>query len=272
MKEAGIVTALITLAIGLRMARGRITKKLGAFSFLVAMGYLGYVLTHHWVGAVLSIMLCALLPLIFIYLRRSKETYHLQPKPLSSFRKIDDTFFPHASRYRAQLEDLGFDEVDENSWEWLNSHQHHRFLWHPEHCAIASVCLCEQQKVAFSYIILYSELADGTTIKTTNYPFSSPLIHPPNSHWNHVPCEEKDISAILESHQKQIDKHNTTPCTLLLPDPEEVSDKWVSELTHQTEYNLARKLIKGEENKFRYTPKGYLYLWRQALKDFIRLC
>ena len=272
MREAAIIITLIILAIGLRMGRGRIPKKLGAIVFLIAMGYFRFALTGHWGGFIASISLCSLLPLVFIYLNRAKKTYHLKPKPLTCFSEADEAFYPHANNYRMQLEELGFEEFAQNSWQWLESYEHHRFLWHPEYCSVASICLCEREKVAFSFVIFYSIFEDGTSVKTTNYPFSSPLIHPPKSHWNHVPCEEKDITVILKAHQNIIEKHNTTPCSLRLPEPNEVSVKWAEELAEQANYNLAKKLIRTEEEQFCYTPRGYLYLWGQAVKDFIRLC
>ena len=267
-----VIIALLTLAAGLRMSKQRFAKKFGALAFVVSMAYLGYALTGTWLGAVISTIILALLPLFFIYHRLSKQRYPLDPQPLTAYAASDESFYPHASQYRAQLEKLDFDEVDEESWSWLDSEQHHRFLWHPEYNTIASICLCEREKIAFSYVIFYSELADGTTIKTTNYPFSSPLIHPPNSHWTHVPCEEKKIAAILRRHQAAICKHNTNPCSVITPDPEIIPKKWTAELTRQTDYNLSKKLIKADQQEFSYTPLGFLYLWMQAIRDFIRLC
>lgn len=272
MRDIIIIIALISLAIGLRLTKGRGYKKLGAFVFVGSMGYLGYSITHCWIGVTGLGLVLALTPFLFIYLKTSKKQFPISPQQLKHFSPLDETFFPHASSYRAQLEELGFDDVDTESWQWLDSHQHHRFLWHPEYNTIASICLCEQEKIAFSFIILYSELADGTTIKTTNYPFSSPLLHPPNSHWTHVPCEEKYIPTILKAHRATIKKNNTNPCSIILPDPDRIAKKWSSELENQAHYNLSKKLIKSNQEQFSYTLKGYFYLWGQAVKDFVRLC
>ena len=272
MRDLIIIIALISLAIGLRLSKGRLCKKLGAFVFVISMGYVGYSITHCWIGVVGFAILWALAPFLFIYLKNSKKQYPITPRTLKNHSQIDEAFFPHASSYRVQLEDLGFENIDEQSWQWLDAQQHHRFLWHPEYNTIASICLCEQEKIAFCFIIFYSELADGTTIKTTNYPFSSPLVHPPHSHWTHVPCEEKHIPAILKTHRATIQKNNTTPCSVILPDPDSIAEKWCNELKGQAHYNLSKKLIKSDEEQFTYTIRGYVYLWAQAMKDFVRLC
>lgn len=272
MQTALIIIACLFVAIGLRINKSRVAKKLGALVFLLAMGYLGFALTGGWVGALVSGGIWFLLPLVEIFFKRGKEKYPFTPTPLPSLPEVDESFFPHASSYRAQLEELGFDAIDNLSWHWLEAHQHHRFYWNPELNTIASVCLCELEKIAFTFVIFHSELADGTVLKTTNYPFSSPLLHPPKTHWKHVPCEEKFLPSIYKSHRSLIAEHNTSPCTLMIPDPDEVSEKWTEEYVRRTHFNKTKGLIRVSGKDFQYTPLGYFHLWLQAVKDMIRLC
>ncbi len=267
-----VIVACLIVALGLRMSSIRSAKKLGAFVFILSMVYLGYRISDHWLGAVIGGGIWLLLPLIEIYTKRSKESYPLSPSPLASLPEVNESFFPYASAYRSQLDELGFDAVDNLSWRWLETHQHHRFFWNPELNTIASVCLCELEKIAFTFVIFHSELADGTVLRTTNYPFTSPLIHPPKTHWKHVPCEEKHLPTIFQSHQSLIAKHNVKPCALVIPDPDKISEKWTREYSERIQYNLSKKLIKADGELFKFTPLGYFHLWVQAVRDFIRLC
>jgi len=272
MRLTCIIIAGLTMALGLRMSSSRLCKKLGALTFISTMGYLGYALTDHWLGVLASLMLWMLLPLIEIYYHKGRAHYPLTPQPIPRLTATEEVFFPHASEYRAQLEELGFEEVDTGSWIWLDARQHHRFYWHPEHLTVASVCLSELDKIAFSYILFYSELACGKTLKTTNYPFTCTLQYAPNMIWRHVPCEEKKVPLILRAHQQLIAHHNTAPCQLRMPDPENVTSQWFAEKQAQISHNLSRRLISKKECNFHYTPLGFFHLWLQAIRDLIRLC
>lgn len=272
MREAAIIFSILFIAIGLRLSKTRAAKKLGALTFLIAMGYMGYTLASHWIGAFISVTIWFLYPLLEILGKKAKEQYPVKTPPLPPLPEDEETFFPHASSYRAQLEDLGFDEVKNHSWRWLKTNQHHRFFWNPELHTVASICLCEHEKIAYTFIVFHSELSCETILRTTNYPFTSPLIYPPDAKWNHVPCEERSITAILKSHTKLIQKHNPTPCQLMIPDPESIDTWWLNNYDRKIQYNQSQGLIKLEETTFSYTPKGLFQLWILAVKDLIRLC
>ena len=272
MRETLIIIACLSVAIGLRLASSRVAKKLGALVFILTMGFLGFALFQHWISALLASAIWFVIPLLLILWNRRGKLYPLVPTPLVHQNMAAPSFFPHASSYQAQLEDLGFEEIDQASWKWLESEQTHLFFWHPEFYTVASICLCEREKIAFSYIIFYSQFKSGTTVKTTNYPFTSYLLQPHHSIWKHVPCEEKSIPRILENHRATLAQHNTSPCSLLIPDPDQIEQHWKDELSSLVSYNLEKGLISAHGSSFRYKLKGYLYLWAQAVKDIIRLC
>lgn len=272
MQTALVTIALLVLAAGLRLTRVRMAKKLGAFIFLLAMAFLGWQIASHWIGAVISVGIWFLIPIIEILYSKRRARYPLKPTPVDSVPEVEEEFFPHATSYREQLAELGFEELDNLSWNWLEATQHHRFYWNPELNTVASVCLCELERLAFTFVIFHSELADGTVLRTTNYPFTSPLLHPPKTHWKHVACEEKFVPSILKSHKSLIDKHNSKTCSLMIPDPETVREKWTQEYIERFQYNEKKGIITQNNNHFRYTSYGYFYLWVQAVKDFIRLC
>ena len=272
MREALIIIALLSVAIGFRLSKTRLTKKMGAFLFLFTTYVLVFYLTNSVILAFLSSFIWFLLPLVEIHCKRSNKAYPLTPKNIPQLPVANESFFPNASLFRSQLEEQGFDEVNSHSWQWLETLQHHRFFWNPEKYTIASICLCELDKVAFTYVIFHSELSDGTIMRTTNYPFTCPLLHEPDEHWKHVPCEEKAVKAILTTHEEFVSQHNSTPCALQIPDPEIVGETWITQFQRRAEHNCNKGLISINNSTFSFTKKGLLYIWSQAIKDLIRLC
>ena len=268
-----IIIACLSLALGLRLTKLRVTKKLAAILFIFTMFFLGLTLFQHWIGALVTGGFWFFLPLLEIYWKRGKVHYPCAPIPLTSLPEANEAFYPHSYSYRVQLEEIGFEPVENVSWKWMDTNQHHRFFWHPEFLSIASICLCEQENIAFTYIIFHSSLSDGTSLKTTNYPFSPPLRPPPNTYTKHVPCEEKFIPSILAAHQALIAKHNPPPCKLLMPDPESIATEWELRFKKQTQFNAQKGLIHiTHQKQFQYSLLGYLQLWGRALLDIIRLC
>jgi len=269
MKTLVFTIALLSLAFGLRSASSRLAQKLGALVMIAALAQLGWVLSGHWAGAVGMLLICAAVPLVFIYWQQRGQTYAMQPCPLPAGHQSDATFYPHASQYLQQLEQLEFEPISEGGWRWLESCESHRLMWNPECDTIASVCLCEQGQIAFSYVTFYSERQDGTLIQTTNYPFSSKLRLPAKVHRWHVPCEEKEMAEILRRHQQKLVHTHHRPTQ---QDPDTFLAQLRQQLSEQAQYNAESGLITTQDDQFSYSSMGILYLWAQAVKDFIRLC
>ncbi|MEM9079458.1 MAG: hypothetical protein AAGC74_02060 [Verrucomicrobiota bacterium] len=185
----------------------------------------------------------------------------------------DDEFFPNASKALVSMEDAHFDHVGDSAWKWAGMEQYFRMFWNAEERAVASVCLCEQENVAFAFISVTTRCDSGRTFRTTNFPFSPTLKNHPDVVWNHVPCEKNSFQQILEDHRKFLVKNRVTEDQLMTPDPDHLEDEIEAEMRVQIEHNLEHRIIElTEDGHFKYSWKGLFFLWKQFVKDMVRLC
>lgn len=272
MRETLIVIGLFVMAMALRSSRMNFARKVGAVVFLGASFCIFYFISGNIFAGIVGASLWFFLPWIELltHVRRlrmplnNRLRHRALPNP---------SFFPNAIEAAAGMEEAGFEHVSDCGWEWSGMQQHFRLFWHPEERAIASVCLCEQADVAFAFISITSQDAEGKTWRTTNFPFAPTLRCAPSLRWNHVPCEKSCFHQILKDHQRYLAKMKIKSSDLLIPDPEELENGIESEMHKQVEHNLKTGIIllTGDGN-FQYSKRGLLFLWGQFIKDMVRLC
>ena len=60
---------------------------------------------------------------------------------------------------------------------------------------------------------------------------------------------------------------------LRVPDPDEAADEIEGEMRRQIDHNLSKGIIRlTGDGHFRYSFRGLFFLWRQFIKDMVRLC
>lgn len=272
MREILIITGLVVLAFALRSSRNGCIRKLGALMFLAATFVLFWrVFGSLWAGA-FGAMLWFFLPWVELLTRirrlRMPVENRLQRKPIPN-----PSFFPNAAEAGAAMEEEGFEHISDCGWEWDGMRQSFRLYWHPEERAIASLCLCEQSYVAFAFISITSEDAEGRTWRTTNFPFAPTLRCPPGVRWNHVPCNKNCFHQILADHRAYLARSGVDASRLRVPDPEMIETTIETEMRKQVDHNLATGIIRATgDGHFVYSKRGLLFLWGQFLKDMVRFC
>ena len=272
MRETLIVIGLVVLAVALRSTHSTCSRKLGAFTFLVASYCLFYFLTDSLLAGLFGAVLWFFLPWIELLTRirqmRMPVDNRLSQRPLPN-----PSFFPNASEAAAAMEEAGFEHVSDCGWEWDGMRQFFRIFWNPEERAVATVCLCEQSDVAFAFISITSHDSDGRVWRTTNFPFAPTLRCPPDIRWNHVPCGRNCFHQILRDHQAYLQRTNIRSDQLRVPDPEEIETSIENEMRKQVDHNLATGIIRlTGDGHFRYSKRGLLFLWGQFIKDMVRFC
>ncbi|MFT6863019.1 MAG: hypothetical protein ACJAVK_001580 [Akkermansiaceae bacterium] len=272
MREFLIVLACIIIAIALRSCRTLILRKIGALTFLVASFVTLYFALESVCAGSIGVALWFFLPW-FDLLTRIRHLRIPFDNRLELRAPPSEDHFPNASRLIREIEDAEFDHVTDSGWDWVGMHQYFRFFWNPEARAVAAVCLCEHEQVAFAFVTVSARSPDGRTIHTTNYPFSPTLKHPPEAHWDHLPCERNRFDAIFKDHLRHLQKMKIDPKDLLMPDPDEMLEEFESEMKKQITHNLECGIIRmTDDDYFQYSTKGLFFLWFQSVKDMIRLC
>lgn len=272
MRETLIVIGLFVLAMALRSARKNSARKLGALVFLVATFFFFFYISGNVFAGIAGACIWFFLPWIELltHVRRLRMPINnrLRHKELPN-----PSFFPNAIEAATGMEEAGFEHVSNCGWQWSGMQQHFQLFWHPEERAVSSVCLCEQDEVAFAFISITSRDAKGKTWRTTNFPFAPTLRCAPGLRWNHVPCEKSCFHQILIDHRAFLGRMRIDPLDLLVPDPENLEESIESEMRSQIDHNLTRGIIRlTEDGHFKYSKRGLLFLWGQFIKDMIRLC
>ena len=180
--------------------------------------------------------------------------------------------FPEARHTIHELEDLDFEHTSDYSWDWAGSAQHYSFYWHPEERAVVTICLCKQANIAFSYVTISSRTKDGNIYRTSNFPFSPTLKNSPTVSWNQIACKQCSLKQSLLCHKKFIQKEGEHIDNLIIPDPDKFNIEVKKDMREQIQHNLDSGIISlAEDGKFRYSFRGLCFLWKQFIKDMIRL-
>lgn len=183
------------------------------------------------------------------------------------------SFFPNAQETVDTMIAEGYEHVSDCYWQWAGMKQHYRlFFHHPSH-TMASLCLCEQADVVFSFVSISSLCMGGETWRTTNYPFAPTLKYPNKFHWNHVPCTRNCFRQIWTSHRDYLHRHRLCEQTVSAVDVDHLEEMIEEEMQEMIEYNLEQGIIEfSGDHDFCYSKKGLFYLWGQYIKDMVRLC
>ncbi|MFC4993287.1 hypothetical protein [Rubritalea tangerina] len=271
MQESLTVIGIILIGMALRSCRKRLFRKLGALVYLLASGVIVYFLTANLLLSIASIFLWFLLPWIELGSRVRKLRLPLK-NHLHEEGRPRLQHFPEAAHNIDELEALDFEHSSDYSWDWAGSSQHYSFYWHPEERAVVTICLCKQSNIAFSYLTISSRCKDGKVYRTSNFPFSPTLKNAPHVSWNQLTCRHCTLEDSLNNHRRFIQKKGTDFDALMMPDPDALNEEVENDMATQIQHNLDSGIITLSENgKFRYSFRGLCFLWRQFIKDMIRL-
>lgn len=271
MHEPLTILGIILIGMALRSCRRRIFRKLGALVYLIASGIIVYFITENIALSIASVFLWFLLPWLELATRVRKLRLPLHNK-LRAESPPQLQHFPEAEVNINELQDLAFEHSSDYGWDWAGSKQHYRFYWNPEERIVVTVSLCKQANIAFSYVTISSRDCSGKVYHTSNFPFSPTLKNAPNVAWNQIACCHCSLEESLACHKQFIQKKGGQLDNLVVPDPELLNLEVENDMNVQIEHNLKSGIITTtDDGKFRYSFRGLCYLWKQFVKDMIRL-
>ena len=265
-----IIAAVALFSMALRSYAHPVLHKLGSFCILGTSFLIGWRFTGYWeVGA-----LCAgswlLLPWLEILTRVRRLRLPTQ-KPLKHRPPPSHEAFPALDILTTELEEEGFTHADDAGWDWEDHRQFFRLFYKEDERLQASVCLIDQDDMAFYYLTLSSRGKDGVTWTTWNYPFSYSMKLAPQLRMNRLRGDQT-VFDMLGSHRQFLTREGVNLEALGESIPEELHAEMQRELQAQIAHNVsAGLLLPSDEGKVRYSWRGLLFIWVQFLRDFVSL-
>jgi hypothetical protein len=272
MQQFLIIVAIIIFGYALRSCQTILFRKLGAIVMLFASGLCFYFLTDSIWAGIAAAAAWFFLPLVELFTRIRTMRMPLENQLEQSF-STNLSNFPNASKHISTLEKAGYEHIRNCGWNLGGMEQLYQLFWNAETKSVASLCLCEQSNVTFTYLTITSrDITDGVW-RTTNFPFSPTLKSAPRVHWNQVSCANECTIKLLKDHFTFLHRQGFIDDDLSIPDPDQLEQEIESELRSQIDHNLESGIIRlTGDGYFRYTLRGLFFLWRQFIKDMIRLC
>jgi hypothetical protein len=179
--------------------------------------------------------------------------------------------FPGFQEMTEEIEEQGFEHLEDVGWDYEDNRHFYRVFRDAQCRTQASICLSEQNDMAFYYLTITSRTPDGRILMTWNYPFSYGLKLQPHLVTNRFPSQGP-FSEMFAAHERFLRAHNVDAASLLDPSPEETVRTMQNEMRAQIAHNIALGLLARDgEHLIRYTLRGMFYLWLQFLRDLVRL-
>src|SRR6185436_10973264 len=166
-----ITLGVAVLSVALRSYQSSVSQKVGAFGILTASFLAIYFITDSWILGLLSALSWLFLPWLEILTRiralRLPREKTLRPKSPPS-----PDVFPTLDEITTQIENEGFQHVNDAGWDWEDYRQFFRLFYKDEDRSQATICLNEQNDLSFYYLRISSRGRDGIIWTTWNYPLS----------------------------------------------------------------------------------------------------
>jgi hypothetical protein len=271
MFEFLLILGIAVLAFALRSSTHHWVRKGGALCILSASFLAGYFLSNGrlWCGA-LAAASWFFIPWIEIIFRIRRLRLPLKKKIRHKAPPSRDRF-PDLYDVTEEVEDEGFEYVDDAGWEWDDTTQFFRLFYHSDSRTEVAICLSEQGPVAFTYVSLSSRTRDGRILRTWNYPFSYTMELSPNLKMNRALAADS-FRELLSNHHDFLTKQEISAKELAEDDSEHIHEQLQREIERQINHNLDRGIITlSGDGTFRYSWRGLFFLWRQFVKDMIKL-
>ncbi len=270
MQEWLLTVGVLVAGLGLRTFDHPLMRKAGALCFLAA-SYLGALaLSGSHAAGCAAVAAWFFLPWLEILVRIRHLRLPLE-KPLKSAFPPSADRFPQLGEMSAEIEEAGFERVEDMTFEWDGSSQFMRLFHHPRERFQAVVTLLEQGSMALAWVSVSSRLGDGRTWTTWNYPFSYTMMLPPETRLNSV-LDAGSFEGLVGAHREFLLSDGMQPEEMEPTDPDAFAEVIQREMRRQVDHNLDQGVIMlAGEGTFRYSFRGYLFLWRQFLRDMVRL-
>jgi len=265
-----LIAGVAALSMGLRSFDHVLPQKLGALGIFATSFLAGFFLSGYLLVGIFCALSWLLLPWLEILTRIRKLRLPLE-KNLRHRSPPSSEIFPALHEITTEVEEEGFEHVEDAGWDWEDYQQFFRLFYKQEERAQAAICLVDQHDMAFYYLSISSRAKDGKIWTTWNYPFSYSLKVAPALRINRLRNDQTFLQ-ICESHHEFLRRNNIAPEELEELKPDEIQLEIQKDLRAQIAHNLANGVLtQTEEGQIRYSWRGLFFIWFQFLRDLVRL-
>jgi hypothetical protein len=254
---------------GLRTFRQPWLRKVGAICVLVGCYLAAVRLTGSTAWGVAAVVGWFFLPWLEIWARIRPLRLPLD-KPLRAGFAPPRARYPELGEMTGEVEDAGFVLAGDVTAEWGEAKQYIRLFWQAETRWQAAISIIEQDEVVVLWGSISSRTSDGRTFTTWNFPLSATMQPPPEAVMQRNLAAES-FADLVAAHTALLAKHQIAPEQLIETDPDALALQLEAEARRQVDHNLDAGLITlSGEGTFRYSWRGYFFLWRQFVWDMVR--
>ena len=272
MRELLTIIGLLLLAYSFRCCRHIRFRRIGLVLFIGTIALATFHLTGSYIVACLSVLVWIVLPLLPITL----HTRHLH-LPMSNVLCEESLpplqYFPEAKRIIRDLEAYGFEPCSRLHWENAPSQQHIFAFWHPHLRLSATITFCIKDQTTYSYFSIIGRTLEGQSFHTSNFPQSTSLQFPPELHLTQLHAPFNSVRDAIDQHHNTLKDFGIGVAQLRVPSPDSISTELTQDKNLLIQHNLKQGIITAiDEQRSKYSFRGQLFLWRQSLKDLLRIC
>jgi len=265
-----LVVGLLVLAVAMRSFGVTVLRKLAILVVLAASYVAAFFLFGSHFAGVAAVLAWFFLPWVELLTRirklrlpLSKKLEHKSPPPPQRFPSLEEL--------TTEIEEDGFEYVDDAGWEWDGMEQFFRILYHPDERLVTTICLNEQNEIGFVHLTISCRDDEGIIWRTWDYPFSYSLHSAPELRLNRVDSVQT-FGELKRAHESFLEEHGVEREHLVREDLEHLHQSMEDEIRAQIDHNLSRGIIRESgEGTFRYSWRGLMFLWAQFLKDMVKL-
>ena len=271
MRELALTIGIFLLGLGLRSFGNTVTRKLGAVAIL-AGSFLGayFLADGSVVAGCLGVATWFLLPWIEI-LGRIRHMRQPLRRMVQSCRAPRRQEFPMLADLTREIEECGFTCGEDLGWEHGEFSQFMRLFLESSGHVVVALSFARQHGQGFAFVTLTTQAQDGRVFRTTNLPFGDAMALPPH-HSIRRQTNAESFAEMVASHALWLEREGVPEAFRVSMTMEVVPAFLEREVVAQVEHNLERGIIRpAEQATFRYSWRGFVFLWWRMVRDMVRL-
>ncbi len=264
-----LVAGVLVLAFALRSFAHPVLFRLGGLCLLAASFLAGWLISGSIALGIVCAAVWLFLPWVEILARFRPLRLPIE-RELTSQTPPSRALFPGFEELSGEIEAEGFFHVADVGWTDEGSRQFYRVFRNEQSRAQASICLAEQDDMAFFYLTLTSRVPGGRVFVSWNYPFPYGLKFSPTICLNRQRPGTR-FADLARAHADFLRGEGIAAGAIQALSDEEVLEAMRRDQRVHVRHNLDVGLLARDgEHWIRYTYRGMFFLWVQALRDAIR--